>query len=170
MQCGRPWFNFWVRKIPWRRERLPTPGFLSFSCGSAGKESACNAGDPSSIPGSGKSCGEGIGYPLQYSWVSLVTQLVRIHLQYGRPGFDLWVGKIPWRRERLSTPVFWPGEFHGLYSPWGRKESDMTELLSLSRKDLRELASSLCSFWCEDTVRSGHLPTKKQFGLLNSGS
>ena len=33
----------------------------------------------------------------------------------GRPGFDPWVGKIPWRRERLPTPVFWPGEFHGLY-------------------------------------------------------
>ena len=32
------------------------------------------------------------------------------------------VGKIPWRRERLFTPVFWPGEFHGLYSPWGCKE------------------------------------------------
>ena len=47
------------------------------------------------------------------------------------PGFDLWVGKIPWKRERLSTPIFWPGEFHGLYSPWGRKESDMTERLSL---------------------------------------
>ena len=37
------------------------------------------------------------------------------------------VGKTPWRRERLATPVFWPGEFHGLYSPWGRKESDMTD-------------------------------------------
>ena len=45
---------------------------------------------------------------------------------------DLWVGKIPWRRERLPTPVFWPGEFDGLYSPWGHKESDMTERLSLS--------------------------------------
>ena len=42
------------------------------------------------------------------------------------------VGKIPWRRERLPTPVFWPGQFHGLYSPWGRKESDTTEQLSLS--------------------------------------
>ena len=38
-----------------------------------------------------------------------------------------WVGKIPWRRERLPTPVFWPGEFHGLYSPWGCKEPDTTE-------------------------------------------
>ena len=46
-------------------------------------------------------------------------------------GFDPWVGKIPWRRERLSTPVFWPGEFHGLYNPWGRKESDMTNTFTL---------------------------------------
>ena len=48
-----------------------------------------------------------------------------------RPGFDSWVGKIPWERKRLPTPVFWPGEFHGLYSPWGRKESHITEWLSL---------------------------------------
>ena len=41
------------------------------------KETACNAGDPGSIPGSGRSPGEGIGYPLQYSWASLVTQLVK---------------------------------------------------------------------------------------------
>ena len=49
--------------------------------------------------------------------------------------WETWVqslgGKIPWRRERLSTPVFWPREFHGLYSPWDHKESDMTERLSL---------------------------------------
>ena len=61
-------------------------------CGSAGKESACNAGDLGSIPG---------------------------------------YGKTPWRRERLPTPVFWPGESHGLYSPWDHKESDTTEGLSL---------------------------------------
>ena len=45
-----------------------------------------------------------------------------------RPGFDPWVGRIPWRREQLPTPVFWPGEFHGLYSPSGPKELDMTEV------------------------------------------
>ena len=39
---------------------------------------------------------------------------------------------VVWKRERLPTPVFWPGEFYGLYSPWGRKESDTTERLSLS--------------------------------------
>jgi len=44
-----------------------------------------------------------------------------------RPGFNPWVGKIPWRRERLPTPVFWPGELHGLYSSWGCKESDTIE-------------------------------------------
>ena len=53
-------------------------------------------------------------------------------LQCGRPGFDLWIGKIFWRRERLPTPVFWPGEFNRLYSPWGCKELETTEQLSLS--------------------------------------
>ena len=48
-----------------------------FPVSSAGKESTCNAGDPCSIPGSGRSAGEGIGYPLQYSWASLEAQLVK---------------------------------------------------------------------------------------------
>ena len=115
---------------------------MAFPDSSVGKEYICNARDPGSIPGSGRSPGEGIGYPLQYSWVSLVAQLInRIHLQCRRPGFDPWVGKIPWRREKLLTPVFWPGELHGLYSPWGCKESDMTEQLSLS------LSICLKYFW-----------------------
>ena len=45
--------------------------------GQLGKESTCNAGDPGSIPESGRSTGKGIGYPLQYSWASLVAQLVK---------------------------------------------------------------------------------------------
>ena len=65
--------------------------FMGFLCGS--EESTCNAGDLGSIPGLGRSPGEGNGLP---------------------------------------TPVFWPGEFHGLYSPWSHKESDTTERLSLS--------------------------------------
>ena len=84
---------------------------------SVGRESACNAGDPGWIPGSGRSTEEGIGYPLQYSWASLVAQLVKNLPALGGPGFDAWVGKIPWRRERLPTPVFWPGDFHGSYGP-----------------------------------------------------
>ena len=54
---------------------------------------------------------------------NLVVQLVK-----NLPAvWETWVGKIPWRRERLPTPVFWPGEFYGLASPWGRKELDTTE-------------------------------------------
>ena len=62
----RPQFNSWVGKIPWRRDRLPTPVFLGFPGGSVGKESACSVGDLGSIPGLGKSPGEERGYP-QYS-------------------------------------------------------------------------------------------------------
>ena len=66
----------WVRKIPWRRDKLSTPVFLGFPGGSAGKETACHAGDTGSILGSGRSPGEGISYPLHFSWASLVAQLV----------------------------------------------------------------------------------------------
>ena len=103
---------------------------------SVGKEPACNAGDPGSIPGSGRSTAEGIGYPLQYSWASLVAQLVKNLPEMQ----ETWVGKIPWRRKRLPTAVFRPGEFHGPYSPCSHKESDRTEKLSLSFVDL-----SFCS-------------------------
>ena len=57
----------WVGKIPWKREGLPTPVFLGFTCGSAGKESACSVGDLGLIPGLGRSPGGGKCYPLQYS-------------------------------------------------------------------------------------------------------
>ena len=57
----------WVLKIHCRRDRLPTPVFWSFPCGSAGKESASNVGDLDSIPGLGRSPGDGKGCPLQYS-------------------------------------------------------------------------------------------------------
>ena len=75
--------------------------------------------------GGGGRWGEGCGQRQRNPGVSqkgnCLAQLARICLQCGRPGFDPWVGKIPWRRERLSTPVFWPGEFHGLYSLWGHR-------------------------------------------------
>ena len=70
----------------------------SFPGSSAGKESACNIGDSSSIPGSGRSAGEGIDYPLQDSWASLVTQMVK-NLPAVR---ESWVLSLcwenPWRR------------------------------------------------------------------------
>ena len=67
LQCRRPWFNSWVQKTPWRRDRLSTPVFLGFPGGSAGKESACNVGDLGSILGLERSPGEENGYPFQQS-------------------------------------------------------------------------------------------------------
>ena len=68
-------------------------------------------------------------------WASLVAQMVKICLQCRRPGFNAWVGKIPWRRKWLPTPVFWPGEFHGQRSLAALQsmgsQLDMTEWLSL---------------------------------------
>ena len=95
LQCRKPQFNSWVRKIPWRRDKLPTPVFLGFPDGSVSKESTCNVGDLDSIPGLGRSPGGGYGNPLQYSC------LENPHGQRSLAG----------------------------YSPWGRKESDMTEWL-----------------------------------------
>ena len=77
------------------------------------------------------------------SWASLVAQMVKKkkkkknRVQCGSPRINPWVGKIPWRREWQPTPVFLPGEFHRQrslagYSPWGRKELDRTEYLTLS--------------------------------------
>ena len=78
------------RKEYWNRLPFPTSGYLPnprieppcpvlavFLDSSIGKESACNEGDPGSVPGLGRSAGEGIGCPLQYSWASLVAQLVK---------------------------------------------------------------------------------------------
>ena len=73
-----------------------------------------------------------------------MAQLVK-NLQCGRPGFYLWVEKIPWRKERPPTLVFWPGEVHGLWSPWGRKELDMTEWFLLS---VFTLGFSICVCVC----------------------
>ena len=79
---------------------------MGFPDSSAGKESACNAGDPGSIPGSGSSPGEGIGYQPQYSWASLVAQMVKNSPAASRHWFNPWVRKIPWRRAWQSTPGF----------------------------------------------------------------
>ena len=63
---------------------------------------------------------------------TMLPHCLPLCLLCGRPGFHPWVRKMPWRRERTPTPVFWPREFHGLHSPWGRRESETTEWLSFS--------------------------------------
>ena len=74
-----------------------------FPDSSVGKESACNAGDPGSIPGLGRPPGEGIGYPLQYSWASLVAQMVK-----KPPAMrETWVPSLGWKdalEEGMTTP------------------------------------------------------------------
>ena len=69
------------------------------------------------IPGSERSPGEGIGYPLQYSWAFLVTQMVK-----NPPAMrETWVQSLDWEdpleKGKATTSVLWPGEFHALYSP-----------------------------------------------------
>ena len=105
-----------------------------------GKESTCNAGDPGSIPGLGRSPGEGKGYPLQYSWASLVAQLVK---------------NLPTMRETLVQSLGWEDPLEKgktthysilawripwtVYSPWSYKELDTTERLS------RTLMVTMCN-------------------------
>ena len=105
---------------------------LGFPDSSVGKESTCNAGDPISIPGSERSTGEGTGYPLQYSWASLVAQLVKNLSAM----WETWVQSLGWEdpleKGKATHCSNLAGEFHRLYSPWGRKELDMTIQLSLS--------------------------------------
>ena len=74
---------------------------VGFSDSSIGKESACNAGDPGLIPGSGRSTGEGIGYSLQYSWASLVAQLVK-NLPAMR---ETWVWSLSWEDPLEEIPL-----------------------------------------------------------------
>ena len=109
---------------------------MGFPSSSAGEDSACNAGDPDSIPGSGKSPGEGIGYSLQYSWASLVAQMVK------NPPvmWEICVWSLGWEDSPgggHSNPLQYSclENPHGQrslasYSPWGHKESDTTEQLS----------------------------------------
>ena len=122
---------------------------IGFPGSSDGEESACNAGDPSSTPGSGRSTGEGIGYPLQYSWASLVAQLVKntpAMWETGVPPLSwedpLEEGKATLQYSGLENP-------HGQKSlvgcsPWGGKEQDTTERHSLWHLDFRWIHSDIC--------------------------
>ena len=100
--------------------------FLCFPGSSAGEESAYNAGDPSLIPGSGKSAREGIGYSLQYSWASLMAQLVK-----SPPVMqETWVRSLGWE-DSLEKELATHTSILAWRIPWGCKELDMTEQLSL---------------------------------------
>ena len=132
----------------------------SFCCGvqalsglpdsSAEKESACNAGDPSSIPGLGRSAGEGIGYRSQYSWASLVAQMVK-----NPPTVrETWLRSLGWKAP-LEKGVATHSSILGQRSlvgcsPWGCKELDRTERRRThTRTGSKLVGFSSCSLWTQ---------------------
>ena len=122
-----------------------TPLLVAPSDGSAGKESSCNAGDPGSIPGSGRSTGEGTSYPLQYSWASLVAQLVK-----NLPAMREDLGSIPGLErspgERKGCPLHYSGlenfmdcTVHGVAKSWTRESDFDTQWACLKCRRHRRL-------------------------------
>ena len=109
---------------------------MDFPGSSACKESACNSRDPGSVPGSERSAGDGIGYPLQYSWASLVAQTVKESAcSMGDLGSIFGLGRSPGGGHGNPLQYSCLENPHGQRSlvncsPWGRKELDTTELLS----------------------------------------
>ena len=77
-----------------------------------------------------------LGSPFTSSWLSIGACLVAQLVKNPPAVWEIWVRSLGWEdlleKERLPSPVFWPGEFHGLYSSWGRKESKATKQLSLT--------------------------------------
>ena len=129
------WYNkVWILRLLLHRD---------FRGSSVGKESACNAGDP----GSGRSTGEGIGHPFQYSWASLVAQMVK-NLPAMR---ETWVwylgGESPWRRAWQPTPAFLPGE-----SRWTEVPSGLQSMRSQRvRHDWAQSSLSETLYWDHNT-------------------
>ena len=103
---------------------------FSFPDSSVGKESPCNAGDPGSIPGSGRSTGEGIGYALQYSWASLVAQLVKIPPAVQ----ETWPQPLGWEdppEDGTATQSSILGE-----SPWTEEPGGLQSISSVTQSCL----------------------------------
>ena len=124
---------------------LPTVTQTSHECACISSSCPCPS-TPSNPSGPSQNHGWA-GFPVFHSSFPIAVYFTLGRVYRGFPGgsggkepvclcrrhirlkFDPWVGKSPWRRAWQPTPVFWPGKFHGLYSPWGHKESDMTERL-----------------------------------------
>ena len=114
-------FDSWVGKTRWRRDRLPTPVFLGFPCGSSGKESARSVGDLGSIPGLGRSPGEGKGYPLQYSSLENSTDYKVHRLAKSRTRLsDFHVhchARVTWAKKHFSETILSSFLLQGLTYP-----------------------------------------------------
>ena len=136
-----------------------------FPHSSIGKESTCHAGDPSLIPGSGRSAGEEIGYPLQYSWASLVAQLVNSPSAKR----DTWVWSLGWedplekRKATHSSILTWRTQ-------WGHEELDMTIWAAAHQASLAYTVSQnfLELMSIESAMPSNHSILSHPFLLLPS--
>ena len=101
---------------------------MGFPDSSAGKESACNAGDPGLIPGSGISPGEGMGYLLQYSWAFLVAQLVK-----NLPAmWETWVQSVGWE-DPLEKGKATHSSILAWRIPWTEEPGGLQSMLRQSR-------------------------------------
>ena len=128
----------WTRLSDWNE--LNWGNRRGFPGSSDGKESVCNVGDPDSVPRSGSSPGEATSYPLQYSWASLVSQIIKKSTRNvgdlgSIPGLGRSLGGGHGNLLQYSCLEEEPGGQRSLagYSPWGHKESDMTERLSTAQ-------------------------------------
>ena len=113
-----------MREKKKRRNRLPTPLFLGFPCGSTGKESACNAGDLGLIPVLGRSPEEGKGYPFQYCGLENSRDCIVHGVAKSQTQLSNFHFTFSWRKKWQPTLVFLPGKPQGQrslegYSLWG---------------------------------------------------
>ena len=115
----------------------------SFPDSSVGKEPACNAGDPGSIPGSKRSTREGIGYPLHYSWASLVAQLIK---ESACSVGDL--GLIPGLGRSLGEGKGYPLQYSGLENSMDCIVSDTKSRTRLNDFHFTSQFNSLISIYC----------------------
>ena len=127
-RLSREW---WMQKTSFWCNPVYTSGFPDSS---AGKESTCNAGDSSSILGSGRSPGEGIGYPLQYSWASFVAQLVK-----NPPAmWETCLGSIPGLGRSPGEGNCYPLQYSCLENSLDRGAWQATDGVAESRTQLRD--------------------------------
>ena len=153
----RPWFDSWVRKIPWRRDKLPTPVFLGFPCGSAGKESTCNVGDLGWIPGLGRYPGKGNSYPLQCSGLESSmdcivhgvtksqTQLIDFHFHFQKGYIHFCVAY-----KLVNDQLNWKLWMYGNQSPnWSRLTytNSLEESISVVFKKGETTYFNISMFW-----------------------
>ena len=129
----------WDRMICQRTDRLPTPVFLGFPCGSAGKESTCNVGDLCSIPELGRSPGEGKDYPLRYSGLEISMDCIVHGVTESQTGLS----NFHFSHMVVGTFVRSEGA-GGLQSQYPQEQPSTFQ-------DLHLRIPNFSPFWCPDT-------------------